>query len=404
MRPAHHPLQDRGQPEKGKSQIEIPVLNLRQAPPLAIACHIVAFCRQTQSCAIQPAQTAFTGQTSECASCHLGDYDTTQDPGHMAAGFPTTCEDCHSAFGWEPASFGDHNDWFPLEGKHNTAACTGCHKNGVYEGTPKVCVECHLLEYEATDDPDHAAAGFPQTCEDCHTASGWSPAAFGDHDEWWPLNGKHETTSCEGCHAGGVFEGTPRTCDGCHMGDFQATTDPNHPASDFPTTCETCHSESAWTPASFGDHDDFWPLTGKHETATCGSCHIDDVYEGTPTQCNGCHTEDYVATNNPDHASVGMGTGCDTCHGTSNWDSKTFPGHNPLFPITSGDHKKYTCAQCHKTPTWSDFTCIGCHTGEHTLSRMNGKHDDVSKYASTLAQYSTKDQGCLKCHPDGEED
>ena len=31
------------------------------------------------------------------------------------------------------------------------------------------------------------------------------------------LIGQHEFVSCEACHVGGVFKGTPKRCAGCHV-------------------------------------------------------------------------------------------------------------------------------------------------------------------------------------------
>ena len=75
--------------------------------------------------------------------------------------------------------------------------------------------------------------------------------------------------------------------------------------------------------------------------------------------------------------------------------------HNTYFPITTGNHRIFGCADCHLTPQWAQFTCTGCHTGEHALARMNNKHaGEVPNYQATLNQYGTEG-GCYHCHPDG---
>ncbi len=340
----------------------------------------------------------YAGTPSACVDCHLADYQATVAPDHAASGFPTNCESCHTATGWTPATF-DHSAFWPLTGRHATATCESCHEGGVYAGTPTACEGCHLTDYEATTQPAHAEAGFPVTCETCHTATGWTPATF-DHATFWPLVGEHATATCESCHGGGVYAGTPTACEGCHLSDYQATTQPAHAAAGFPVTCETCHTATGWTPATF-DHAAFWPLTGRHASATCESCHEGGVYAGTPTACVGCHRPDYDTSTNPSHVSLNLSTTCETCHTTTNWDTRTFPGHDTLFPITTGNHRIFACLDCHKVPAdWGVFTCTGCHTGEHNLADVADDHREVGNYQATVNTYGLEG-ACLHCHPDG---
>jgi hypothetical protein len=158
----------------------------------------------------------FVGTPSDCYACHREDYEGTDDPDHVAAGFPTECEACHDTSDWEGATF-DHATFFPLTGAHRTLDCESCHAEG-FPGTPTECVGCHLGDYNQTDDPDHQAAGFPTSCEDCHNTSDWEDAEF-DHDQlFFPIfSGEHEGEwdSCQDCHVApsdfGVFE-----CIFCH--------------------------------------------------------------------------------------------------------------------------------------------------------------------------------------------
>ena len=85
---------------------------------------------------------------------------------------------------------------------------------------------------------------------------------------------------------------------------------------------------------------------------------------------------------------------CYSCHPDSVVLTKA--EHKPWFPITSGDHSRYTCTQCHQTAgTYQENTCIGCHDGEHTCSKMNAKHQ------GEVRDYTCEDSACLSCHPDG---
>lgn len=350
-------------------------------------------------CSACHANEVWEGTPSTCAGCHLPDYQGAADPDHVAASFPQTCEVCHGTSAWEPATYSGHDDVWPLLGKHQTAPCASCHTGGVYSGTPRECKGCHLPDYSAAKDPDHVATGFPQTCDTCHSTAAWEPASYEGHDAYWALTGKHKTTACGSCHVGGVYAGTPKQCEGCHLPDYQGAADPDHVASSFPKTCDTCHTTAAWEPAAFGDHDAFWPLTGKHQTTSCASCHAGGVYAGTSKQCQGCHTPDWTAAADPSHSKLALPKTCETCHTTSGWATTKFPGHDTLFPITSGKHS-FSCASCHKGATWSVFTCVGCHA----LSQMNAKHlGEVGNYQATLNAAPTVDHGCLKCHPKGDD-
>ncbi|MFQ5507027.1 MAG: hypothetical protein ACE5F1_19830, partial [Planctomycetota bacterium] len=203
----------------------------------------------------------FKGTPRSCVGCHLADYNLTTDPNHKTRGFSTSCEQCHQTASWRGATMVDHNRFFPLTGRHKLASCASCHPDGRFKGSPRTCVGCHLENFNEAKNPDHRLAGFPTTCESCHATSAWRPSSF-DHDRFFPLLGRHKMARCSECHLNGRFKGTPRSCVGCHLDDYSKTTDPNHNLAGFPTTCESCHGNSAWKPANF-DHSRFFTLTGK---------------------------------------------------------------------------------------------------------------------------------------------
>ena len=61
------------------------------------------------------------------------------DPARCAAaGFPTTCQDCHTTSGWTGASF--NHTWFSIP--HHSAQCSDCHTNASAYST-FVCTNCH---------------------------------------------------------------------------------------------------------------------------------------------------------------------------------------------------------------------------------------------------------------------
>ena len=200
-----------------------------------------------------------------------------------AAGFPTTCETCHTTAGWAGATFNHSQTAFPLTGAHAQAACSSCHASGVYNGLPTACASCHQADYDATTDPNHRAAGFPTTCGTCHSTTRWDGATFNHSQTSFPLTGAHLQVACSSCHASGVYDGLPTACASCHQHDYDATTDPNHGTAGFPTTCETCHTTTTWTGATFNHSLTSFPLTGAHLQAACSACHASGVYNGLPT-------------------------------------------------------------------------------------------------------------------------
>ncbi len=170
------------------------------------------------TCATCHSHNVYAGMGSACVSCHLAAYQSTTDPNHASAGFPTTCETCHrvSDTSWNQGRF-DHSTVFPLLGVHATQPCAACHKNGVYRGTPRTCVGCHLTDYQNTRDPNHAAAGFPTTCDTCHRATdtSWDQGRF--NHTWFPItSGRHSGIPCATCHINSTNFVIFSCTNGCH--------------------------------------------------------------------------------------------------------------------------------------------------------------------------------------------
>ncbi len=335
----------------------------------------------------------FRGALPACVTCHERDYASALQPSHRAAGFPLDCTVCHSpaAPTFAGARF-DHGA-FQRVGAHATATCDSCHRNGVYRGTPRDCLGCHQGEYQRTQNPNHAAAGFPTTCDSCHrnTDPSWRDATF-NHASAYPLVGAHVTVACSACHRNNVYRGTPRECAGCHLPRYQATTNPNHVASGFPTTCESCHrpTSTTWQGATF-THAASYPLRGAHASATCASCHRNNVYQGTSRECVSCHQADYQRTSAPGHAAAGFPTTCETCHreGGPGWQTQAFT-HTAAFPL-QGAHSTATCATCHRGGVYRGTSpdCASCHQADYQRA-ANPNH--------AAAGFPTT---CASCHRSG---
>lgn len=324
----------------------------------------------------------------QCYDCHQASYMSATNPNHVQGNFSKDCIQCHSinSITWNSSNV-DHS-FFPLTQGH-ALNCTSCHTNGTFSGLSRNCVNCHQANYNATTNPNHAAASIPTTCADCHTTNpGWKPATFTIHNTYYPLTGAHIPTSCDQCHNGN-YATTPNTCVGCHQANYNASTNPNHAAASIPTTCSDCHTTNpGWKPATFTIHNTYWTLTGAHITTTCNQCH-NGVYNNTlPTACVGCHLTNYNASTNPNHAAANIPTTCADCHTTNpGWTPATFSIHDTYWQLT-GAHLTTTCNQCHNgvynnsLPT----TCVGCHLNDYN-GTTNPPH--------ASAQFPTD---CQSCH------
>jgi NMD protein affecting ribosome stability and mRNA decay len=198
----------------------------------------------TTTCAQCHASGQYATLSTACFSCHLKDYQGATDPNHVAASFPQDCSQCHTTIDWNGATFNHTTQTtFPLTGKHATTTCAQCHASGVYKGLSAACSSCHVKDYQAANNPNHVAAGFPQDCQLCHTTTDWSGATFNHNTQTaFPLTGKHATTTCLQCHSSGVYQGLSAACASCHVKDYQTTNNPNHVAAGFPQDCQLCHT------------------------------------------------------------------------------------------------------------------------------------------------------------------
>lgn len=128
-------------------------------------------------------------------------------------------------------------------------------------------------------------------------------------------------------------------------------------------------------------------LEGSHRFAECESCHTDGLFEGTPTQCAGCHTQAsrIRAVSKPAvHATTT--DRCDSCHRTNAWVAVARVDHLEVLGtcISCHDGRKANgkptdhspasdqCDDCHRTTAWVpaafDHTgivgaCFSCHNG-----------------------------------------
>ncbi len=262
--------------------------------------------------------------SSECISCHQENFNQAEN--HVAQNYPLNCLQCHTTTNWAGATF-DHNSTnFPLTGAHVATECAACHTNG-YSGTPTTCASCHQTNYNETVNPNHNSIGIPTNCDECHTTEpDWQPALFPIHNDYYALNGAHATVvnNCFLCHEGN-YTSTPNSCYGCHSADYNNTKDPSHNAAQFPTDCESCHSETAWTPATFNHDGQYFPIySGRHQGtwSSCATCHTQPTNYAV-FSCITCHEHNQTDTDSH-HREVGnyvyTSTSCYDCHPTGRTD------------------------------------------------------------------------------------
>ena len=310
-------------------------------------------------------------QTS-CVSCHLKDFQNTNNPNHTQQGFSETCESCHTTTAWSPANFDHSKSGFPLTGGHSVPPrqCADCHVNNNYNLTQTSCVSCHLKDFQNANNPNHVQGGFPQTCEACHSTSAWQPAQFDHNKTKFPLTGGHTVPprACADCHINNNYNLTQTTCVSCHQQDYNNAKQPiDHVAAGLPLTCETCHDTVNWMNGKFDHAQTGWALTGLHTVPprACADCHVNGNYKLNQTTCITCHQQDYNNAVSPvNHVQAGLPLTCETCHDTVAWTDGKFDHAQTGWPLT-GSHTvpPRQCADCHVNNNYrlNNTACVTCH-------------------------------------------
>jgi hypothetical protein len=376
---------------------------------------------KTTACIACHPNNLYAGTPGDCWACHEKDFNQAADPNHAAGRLDHDCLKCHTQNAWTPAAF-DHNATaFPLTGAHVTTACMACHPNNHFTGTPKDCWSCHETNYIQATDPNHASNQFDHDCLKCHTQTAWTPSTFDHNATAFPLTGAHMTTACIACHTNNRYAGTPKDCWSCHETNYIQATDPNHATNQFDHDCLKCHSQTAWTPATFDHNATGFPLTGAHKTTACIACHPNNIFAGTLKDCWSCHETNYIQATDPNHATNQFDHDCLKCHSQTAWAPATFNHATTVFPLT-GAHVPLACAACHLNGyagTPSD--CYFCHetaynqTADpnhksagfplncqscHTTARWTGaKFDhDASFFPIYSGSHAGRWNACSDCH------
>ena len=306
------------------------------------------------------------------------------------------CNVCHSTESWSvsDSKFDHSTTEFELIGQHQDVSCQSCHTTLKFNEAESDCQSCHVDIHENS-------VGFD--CARCHASNSWIVTDVEEIHRMsrFPLLGTHKIADCNECHESNTllnFKPLGVTCYDCHISDYQATTAPNHIASNYSTDCEECHSINSVSWGGAGIVHDFFPLTGGHDIDDCYSCHQPNSFEGLSQDCNSCHSNDYNNTTNPSHVALGFSTDCQECHNINGWKPATFDHDTRFFPIYSGEHNGEwdECSDCHTNSNdYALFSCLSCH--EHNQTDMNDEHSGISGYVY-------ESNACFACHPTGSED
>ena len=108
---------------------------------------------------------------TDCYSCHDDDYNSTNDPNHVAAGFPTDCESCHNTVNWDDADFNHDGEWFPIySGSHRNewSSCSECHTNSSNYSVFS-CITCHEHNQSEMNSEHDEVPNYQYNSEACYS-------------------------------------------------------------------------------------------------------------------------------------------------------------------------------------------------------------------------------------------
>ncbi len=165
-------------------------------------------------------------------------------------------------------------------------------------------------------------------------------------------------------------------------------------------------------PGSAGAVHAFFPLTGKHTSLACQSCHPQGIYAGTPNQCTDCH----LSTRPANH----FEGQCALCHTTNAWLPASFDHaalnatdclncHSKNRPA---NHFPSQCSACHSTSAWlpANFNhaaagatdCVSCHNANRPTNHFAGQcsacHSTSAWRPASFNHAAVGATDCVTCH------
>jgi hypothetical protein len=287
--------------------------------------------------------------------------------------------------------------------------CADCHDVGKGISGAK-CLTCHAeIRKELDSKRGYHFVVSTSNCLTCHkdhlgkdaqiTVSDRS--AFDHTKTGFTLTGKHATKGCDDCHTAKFIKdpeiakkgrktvlGLNVACISCHE---------DHHRGVLGTDCNSCHSTTAWKPASNFDHSKTkFALLGKHRDVTCDKCHKEPVANnesrtsilGTKSfaDCAPCHSSH--------HNAKFLSQTCTSCHVPTGWNDvreQQFNHDLTDFKLR-GKHALVKCQQCHK----ADAKALGGRVLKMTHNKCTDCHADHHQ-GEFLVKYGND---CAKCHTD----
>jgi hypothetical protein len=309
-------------------------------------------------------------QPALCRDCHEAiDADIAQRKGfhgRLRNAERMQCRACHSEHQGRDADIiklaaeqFDHDlADFQLRGAHVGLPCASCHKAGkLHREAPGTCASCHR------DDDAHGGK-LGRDCGSCHRAESWRATRFDHSKTKFALTGEHAALSCEACHFGERYKGTPVRCVSCHAAD-------DVHAGERGTDCAECHTTSGWATQRF-DHakETGFALLGEHARLVCADCHRSSRLEDPlPRDCQGCHRSDDAHHGRFDAK-------CEQCHGVTAWKPASFDHAKETKFALLGAHAKADCHVCHTAKVAEQklgTDCLACHRSQDVHTGKLGR-------------------------------
>jgi hypothetical protein len=269
----------------------------------------------------------------ECQHCHAPVHCITED----------RCQSCH------------------IEIAEQRVEAIGLH--GILPGTSE-CQSCHI-EHQGRD---AQITVFAFKNVDHEALAGFSLVNHQTNYDGEPID-------CHSCHQLGDYGAEALDCIDCHTNEDAAFTTTH--ITYYGTDCASCHD--GHTQLANFDHNQIFPLEGQHANAACETCHVNQVFKGTPQACVACHEQ-------PDIHDGSFGDDCARCHTATAWSPAELRYHS--FPLDHGTDGQQECQVCHAT-SYTHYPCEACHETAETRSAHTEEY--------TQETY----ENCLACHPDG---
>jgi len=241
--------------------------------------------------------------------------------------------------------------------------CETCHSAFSKDKLTELCLDCHTDIAKDRSESSRFHGQYPMArdgeCKQCHTdhkgrdaeITGLTPEIFDHNFTLFPLVDSHGKLSCNQCHSeSAAFRNAPKLCVNCHGEDDV------HDGG-LGEQCDSCHDSKLWqSPPKFDHRQTNFPLSGKHESLHCVSCHLQTHFQSKAKLCIDCHLAHDIHQGS-------NGENCTDCHTENSWKELKFDHNTTLFSLT-GAHKHLNCVNCHepgKEAKQASTQCSGCH-------------------------------------------